>query len=72
MTIQAFRNEFPQLSDQDARTAYYYLEICCPKAGKSKCFRDLAVSSIDENGNMLKSPVVLANELAASHQASTA
>lgn len=64
-TLKAFKEEFPELSHHDAQTAYHYLEIACPKAGKDKAFRQAAVASIDSNGNMLKSPPEIAKELIA-------
>ena len=53
-TTKAFKEEFPDLTDDQCLTAYMYLEIVAPKGASQPDFRELVGQSIEENGNLLR------------------
>jgi hypothetical protein len=53
-TTKAFKEEFPDLTDDQRLTAYMYLEIIAPKGASQPDFRELVGQSIEENGCLLR------------------
>ena len=53
-TTKAFKEEFPDLTDDQRLTAYMYLEIIAPKSASQPDFRELVGQSIEDNGNLLR------------------
>ena len=53
-TTKAFKEEFPDLTDDQRSTAYHYLEIIAPKGASQPDFRELVGQSIEDNGCLLR------------------